>query len=287
MLTTNGLVNAQRVTADTRLVSWYPAKASIDPVVDQVLTGTLLGDGGLTWKKSGGTAALVIANNESAQADYLRWKLDLLAPLGMRPYMYGKQLTRWQSRWSIELEQVYRHRFYQSGVSRTVIPTDLRLTPLTMAVWYADDGWAHHAHGYLSIKRCRVVDDEQHQVKTVVNAIIDLLRRETGQVFDYTHFMWHHTQGRLMINHYAFMCMAEVIAPFMHPCMDHKLPPLYRGLFTDVQRTSGAPQRVLHDHTVVTRSCVSDRANRTHTGRLVTLDQPCRLITGGEPGLIF
>lgn len=121
-------------------------KTRYDPILsdDQrsIVIGTLLGDGSM--KQNGRHSCLMIDHGFS-QGDYLRWKVDCLSDFfraGWPRLRTRKNGTSYWSAWSLTLPAFdpYRMAFYRDGVK--VVPVDFigALTPLTLAVWYMDDG---------------------------------------------------------------------------------------------------------------------------------------------------
>lgn len=115
----------------------------------EILHGTLLGDGNL--KKNGKNAYLRLEHSFK-QKYYMNWKYKemksifsshpkMLArqhPLSKRTYQY----IRLQSRTSARLE-IVRRQFYNAD-GKKIIPLSIEkilAQPLTIAVWYMDDGY--------------------------------------------------------------------------------------------------------------------------------------------------
>ena len=114
-----------------------------------VLIGTILGDGFL--QKTGEKNARLRLEHSQKQKDYVLWKgnifgrlfqgkpslLERLHPKSGETYKY----CRWQSSASPSFGK-WRKYFYPNG--KKIIPSDIGdfLTePITLAVWYMDDGY--------------------------------------------------------------------------------------------------------------------------------------------------
>lgn len=106
-----------------------------------VITGTLLGDGYIRIVPGRQNAFLEI-NHALSQHAYVEWKYDVLKNIsaGVPKVRNGngeRQAVRFHTRQSQELTEFYK-QFY---VNRTkVIPKDLRLDSVSLAVWFMDDG---------------------------------------------------------------------------------------------------------------------------------------------------
>jgi len=106
-----------------------------------VIVGTLLGDGYLRIVPGRQNAFLEI-NHALSQREYVMWKYDALkgiragAPTVRKGN--GKRVAiRFYTRQSQELTE-FQRLFYRKGVK--VIPKDLELDPVSLAVWFMDDG---------------------------------------------------------------------------------------------------------------------------------------------------
>jgi LAGLIDADG DNA endonuclease family len=106
-------------------------------VQQQIIVGTLLGDGTMRCK----TNALLEVNHCLAQRSYVDWKYRQLAPLVRtspreRAGNGGRIAYRFVTRSHAALTPYY-YLFYRDG--RKEVP-DVYLSPLTLAVWFMDDG---------------------------------------------------------------------------------------------------------------------------------------------------
>ena len=120
-----------------------------------ILFGIILGDGYL--QKTGKKNARLRLEHGGKQKEYLLWKvkrlgklfqgkpkyLERVHPISKRRYSYWRHQSQ-----STPYLRKLREIFYPDGKKR--IPEDLEryLTPMTLAVWYMDDGY------YYSRDRC-------------------------------------------------------------------------------------------------------------------------------------
>ena len=111
----------------------------------QILTGMLLGDAHLERQRGALTARLKIEHSV-AQSAYVEWKFDEWRDWVRTPPRERVRRNRlgtvstnigFSTLSHVDFEE-FRVRFY--GNRRKVIPMDLELTPLSMAVWFMDDG---------------------------------------------------------------------------------------------------------------------------------------------------
>ena len=106
-----------------------------------VIIGTMLGDGYIRIVPGRQHAFLEI-NHSLSQREYVMWKYDVLK--GIRAGVpkvrngNGKRVAiRFYTRQSSELTQI--HLLFYNNKTK-VIPVDLKLDPVVLAVWFMDDG---------------------------------------------------------------------------------------------------------------------------------------------------
>jgi hypothetical protein len=123
----------------------YKASLTMTERQRQILTGLLLGDGHLERQRGALSARLKIEHSVG-QSTYVDWKYYEWREWVTTPPKQRLRRNRlgtvsanvgFSTLAHAELEQ-FRIRFYQDR--RKVIPEDLHLTPLSMAVWFMDDG---------------------------------------------------------------------------------------------------------------------------------------------------
>ena len=115
-----------------------------------LIIGSLLGDGAMRCKAN----ALIEFNHSAEQRAYVDWKFQQLATLVSTPPKLrsgngGRVANRFTTRSLPELTPYY-WTWYPKG--RKVVP-QLTLTPLTMAVWFMDDGCKSHRAIYLNTQQ--------------------------------------------------------------------------------------------------------------------------------------
>ncbi len=123
---------------------------SLSEVQHQVIIGTLLGDGSMRCK----TNALLEINHSARQRAYVDWKYRQLADLVATPPKQrrgnaGRIAYRFVTRSLPALTPYYR-LFYAGG--RKSVP-ESELSPLTLAVWFMDDGCKSRTAVYLNTQQ--------------------------------------------------------------------------------------------------------------------------------------
>lgn len=123
----------------------YRSSLSLTERQKWILDGLLLGDGHLERQKGALSARLKI-EHAVGQAAYVAWKYSEWRDWVRTPPRERQRRNRLGSVSTNvgfttlshpELEG-FRQRYYLNG--RKVVPGDLHLTPLTLAVWFMDDG---------------------------------------------------------------------------------------------------------------------------------------------------
>lgn len=113
---------------------------------EEVLIGGLLGDSCLFTQKSAVNPLLTITRS-SKDLQYLEYQFDIFKDFckqGITTHTkiingYDKiyNLSRFRTRHLVVLRQ-YKEKWYPDG--KKIIPRDLKLTPLIVAIWFCDDG---------------------------------------------------------------------------------------------------------------------------------------------------
>lgn len=121
-------------------------------VQQQVLNGSLLGDGSL-GKVYGTNHSFYREVHCLKQESYIRWKYNLLKPftVSIRRICNNKKyeayhfhsvrhphFTYLESQWYARKDDDY---LTYNNKRIKCVPDNLKLTPLTLSVWYLDDGW--------------------------------------------------------------------------------------------------------------------------------------------------
>jgi hypothetical protein len=182
---------------------------SLSGVQHEVIVGSLLGDGSMRCK----TNALLEINHSVQQRAYVDWKYSLLASLVATPPTArlgnaGRIAYRFVTRSLPELTPYYR-RFYPLG--RKTIPK-VELTPLTMAVWFMDDGSRSRSAVYLNTQQF----DEETQCR-----LLNELREQWGIEGSLNRDKSYH---RIRLTVVGTVRFVELVGPHMLPGFWYKLP---------------------------------------------------------------
>jgi LAGLIDADG DNA endonuclease family len=182
---------------------------SLSEVQHAIIIGSLLGDGSMRCK----TNALLEINHSFDQRSYVDWKFSQLADLVATPPKArsgngGRVAYRFVTRSAPVLTPYYR-LFYEQGRKR--VPK-LELAPLSLAVWFMDDGCRSRNAVYLNTQQF----DEQSQ-----RVMLALLREQWG--LDAT-LNRDKSYYRIRISVTATKRFARLIEPYLLPELRYKLP---------------------------------------------------------------
>lgn len=180
----------------------------------EILVGCLLGDAYLT--KLG---KIQIEQSEK-QEDYIRWKhkeLSSISYSGLKNVVRfdkkDNRVTRSLRFWTRQYFRSWREIFYQQG--NKVFPKDLAkwITPLSIAVWFMDDG--SYDKKYKCIF-CTQSFDEKSQLELV----------RVLQSFGIEVILDKDKMSRisLRIRNKSLNVFFELVKPYIHPSMYYKLP---------------------------------------------------------------
>jgi recombination protein RecA len=196
----------------------------------EVLLGGLMGDGALSPTRSGHGARLRWGHGPK-QAAYADWKATLFANVGVSRSTNAAGVVHHNMQPLPELAEL-RNAVYVNG--RKVFNHDYlkRLTPLSLAIWYMDDAsFTVRAKGLQERTR-----DGSGRAEICVQAMEATTRQ---RLVEYLADTWGIRPKMLDRRGKAVLQFPKdetaklhaLIAPFVHPSMEYKLLPKYRGRF--------------------------------------------------------
>ena len=212
----------------------------------QILLGGLMGDGALSTTKSE-HAARFRWGHGAKQAAYGDWKAEMFANIGVARSTNAKGAVFHDMMPLAELAEL-RRVVYMTGGRKTLTTEYLKaLTPLSLAVWFMDDGsftlrskglQSRTAGGSGRIEICVEAFTGGSQERLVA-----YLRDELG--LDVKLRLAGARQVALIqFTTAASQRFLELVAPYIHPSMDYKLLPGLRGQFS-VEPRFDAPRNVV------------------------------------------
>src|SRR3989344_2115367 len=107
-----------------------------------ILVGLILGDGHLTEFSGTSRKSSLLMKSDDKNLPYLKWLRQELQPFGVSELKPKKNYHQhyFRTKWREEIGEL-RSTFYPDGIK--TIPPDIKkllMRPITLAVWYQDDG---------------------------------------------------------------------------------------------------------------------------------------------------
>ena len=185
---------------------------SLSLVQHEILVGSLLGDG--TLRKQGTrTNALLEVNHSFKYQEYVDWKCNNFQEyvLTQPKARQGKGLRvayRFTTQ-SIPVFTSYYNWFYKDRVKR--VPKDLKLTPISLAVWFMDDGTKIRSAFYLNTQQFTLQEQ-----KFLQKLLLDEFEIESTLNRDKKYW-------RIRVSTESTKKMLQIIKPYILPCFRYKL----------------------------------------------------------------
>lgn len=186
---------------------------TLSKVQQAVLVGSILGDGYIQLSKNGQSARLNIRNSAKSK-DYVQWKYQFFKEWSPRGLIEddANNSIYFNTLFHPEL-LVWRNKFYQNG--RKVVPHNidkLLVDPLTIAIWFMDDG-----NGYRRNKALRI---SSYCFTGIEN---ELLRKCLDNNFKIETTIYKDSKGyQLYIPVKSAIQLLQLIRAHIHPVMEYK-----------------------------------------------------------------
>ncbi len=197
------------------------SKEKLSVIQQEIVIGTLLGDGRLESRSKNGSARLCIHHAES-QYDFLMWKYDIFQNVVTRePWQVtwkGSTTGNTYQAWffhtkTLEDLNVYHQMFYPAG--KKVIPINIGdfLTPRALATWFMDDGCATGPYIILNTQCFSIAEQ----------AILQKWFQERWNIK--TTLQKDRLTYRLWMNAVNTERFRDIISPYIVPSMQYKITP--------------------------------------------------------------
>jgi len=209
---------------------------TLNPLQEQVLIGKMLGDGNFSNKA-------IRWGHSSAQSAYSDWTAQCLGMLAHPTVQsgvsgYGSDMVVRRTVSSDLVEQLGR-RFVPN--QNKIVPRDIVLTPISLAFWYMDDGSLSHTKGQEDRASFAVCGFDRTSVDRLAVALARLGVESTVTGED--------GRLRLQVGARSAELMFSLIAPYIHPTLQYKLPERFRGgpaWFPKIEfQTQLVPQKIV------------------------------------------
>lgn len=204
---------------------------NLDSKQEQVVLGTIFGDGNLHFTTTSVTARFTTSCRD-IDRDYIFWKYHKLSPTGLFPEprkrirdVKGVSRASWvlQSKTSPIFTELYR-TFYPEGRKTIQVKELQRLDELGLAVWYMDDGCLHCEK---KSGRWRVVLSTEGFSYKEDLLLVDWLSREHGFPFRINSSGSNRGYHLVLLKQESVKRFIELVRPHVVPCMERKVTPLW------------------------------------------------------------
>ncbi|HEX5269574.1 MAG TPA: recombinase RecA, partial [Gemmataceae bacterium] len=222
----------------------------------QLVLGALMGDGNLSPNRRNRSGTRFRMGHGAKQAAYLDWKTSLLGNIGHSRTVNAKGAVFADFTPLPELAELHDAMYFGDGKKHLTWEYLKSLTPLALAIWYMDDG--------SFVVRSKGVQERTAggtgRIEIVVEAMSPGSRDRLVRFLQDTHKLDVQlvSKGVRQVSAIRFTTAAsekfqKIVAPYIHPSMEYKLLPRFRGQFAvepqfalEMQRL--VPARVLNVH---------------------------------------
>lgn len=173
-----------------------------------LIEGCLLGDGYMRCK----TNAHLQITHSIKQKDYVDWKYQVLSEFVLTPpKSYKGNGTRIGYRFFTRSLPIFTNYFFRFYKKQKIIPRNLNLTALTLAVWYMDDGSKSGRSCYLNTQNFTSADQEF--LISILQKKYNLqARRDKDKKYFRLRFTFEDSQK-----------FVRIIEPYILPSMQYKI----------------------------------------------------------------
>ena len=222
----------------------------------QLILGSLMGDGNLSPNRRGRSGTRFRMGHGAKQAAYLDWKASLLGNIPHTRTVNAKGAVFADFTPLPELGELREAVYFGDGKKHLTWDYLKSLTPLALAVWYMDDG--------SFTLRSKGVQERTAggtgRIEICVEAMSPGSRERLAHYLRDTHGLDVKLQYRgarkvsvLQFSTAASEKFQKLVAPYVHPSMEYKLLPRFRGEFAVKQEFAPMtprmiPARVLDIH---------------------------------------
>jgi recombination protein RecA len=207
------------ITAESRLLGRQQV---------QVILGALMGDGGLSPNRRGRSGTRFRMGHSAKQATYLDWKVSMLGNIRCTRTENAKGAVFADFTPLPELAELHEAVYFGDGKKHLSWDYLKALTPLALAVWYADDGCLTLRSKGLQERTA----GGSGQIEICVEAMSPGSRDRLVQYLRDSHGLdvKLRLSGARKIAVLQFTTEAsakfcQLVAPYVHPSMDYKLLP--------------------------------------------------------------
>ena len=200
----------------------------------ELILGALMGDGSLSPNPRGRSGTRFRMGHGAKQAAYLDWKVSLLGNIGCTLSSNAKGAVFADLTPLPELAELREAVYFGDGKKHLSWEYLKALTPFALAVWYMDDG--------CFTVRSKGVQERTRggtgRIEICVQAMSPGSRERLAGYLRDTHQLnvrvvtrGSRSQAVLQFTTAASEKFQKLVAPYVHPSMEYKLLPRFRGQF--------------------------------------------------------
>jgi recombination protein RecA len=244
--TPGGWRPAGELAAGDRVVVMEPKRLSDQQM--QVILGSLMGDGNLSPNTRGRSGTRFRLGHGARQAAYLDWKVSLLGNIECSRTSNAKGAVFADFTPLPELAEVHDAVYFGDGKKHLSWDYLKELSPLALAIWYMDDG-------SFTVRSKGVQERTQGgtgRIAICVEAMSPGSRVRLAQHLRDTYGLDVKLRlvgaARNSFLHFTTSAsekFQKLVAPFVHPSMQYKLLPRFRGRFDLPAQFAVAEQRLM------------------------------------------
>ena len=200
----------------------------------ELILGALMGDGNLSPNPHGRSGTRFRMGHGAKQASYLDWKVSLLGNIGCTLSSNAKGAVFADLTPLPELAELREGVYFGDGKKHLSWEYLKALTPFALAVWYMDDGC-------FTVRSKGVQERTQGgtgRIEICVQAMSPGSRERLADYLRDTHRLdvkvvtrGSRSQAVLQFTTAASEKFQKLVAPYVHPSMEYKLLPRFRGQF--------------------------------------------------------
>jgi recombination protein RecA len=200
----------------------------------ELILGALMGDGSLSPNPHGRSGTRFRMGHGAKQASYLDWKVSLLGNIGCTLSSNAKDAVFADLTPLPELAELRETVYFGDGKKHLSWEYLKALTPFALAVWYMDDGC-------FTVRSKGVQERTQGgtgRIEICVQAMSPGSRERLANYLRATHRLdvkvvtrGSRSQAILQFTTAASEKFQKLVAPYIHPSMESKLLPRFRGQF--------------------------------------------------------
>ncbi len=224
---------------------------------------SLLGDGNLSPNRNVRTGSRLrmggTSRTHSNDPDYLDWKVSLLGNVDCSRSKNARGVAVANFRPMPELDELQQAVYF--GDEQKLIGDEYlkALTPLSLAIWYLDDGgFTLRSQEMGSNGIAQRAEGASDRIEIRVGAITPCSRERLAAYLRDTHglevelsstvILGNAEQRGISVLQFSTESSAQfqgIIAPYVHPSMEYKLLPRFRGLFCVEPKFVGETKRLV------------------------------------------